>query len=119
MFLRTRQSPVSPGASRHPFGQIVHLAGVFILLVGRQQSVKSVESGETARLERFFGPAVALHFMLFVLVVVAIDAKQFPVRAVGRVVFVVSVLVMDRQQMAVLPFELPAAFRADEPVNPQ
>ena len=40
---------------------------------------------------------VALQLVFLVLVVVAIDAQQLPITAVGRIVLVVVVLVMDRQ----------------------
>jgi hypothetical protein len=51
-----------------------------------------------------------------VLVVVAVDAKVLPVRAIRRVVAVVAVFVMHSQEMPVLVFELSSAFRAYEAV---
>ena len=48
-----------------------------------------------------------------VLVVVAIDAQQLPVAAVGRIVHVVMVSVMDRQLAQFFAGKLPAAFCAD------
>ena len=56
--------------------------------------------------------AVARHAVFFVLVVVAIDAEQFPVAAVGRIVVVVVVLVVDRQFLQPGPLEFPPAARA-------
>ena len=51
-----------------------------------------------------------------VFIVMTIDAEVFPVGPVGWIVSVVAVLVMDRQEMAVLILELPAAFGADQAV---
>ncbi len=48
-----------------------------------------------------------------VLVVVAVDAQQFPVAAVGRIVPVIMVFVMDRQLPQFFAGEIPAAFCAD------
>ena len=48
-----------------------------------------------------------------VLVVVAVDAEQLPVAAVGGIVEVVVVLVMDRELLKLLAGELAAAMRAD------
>ena len=48
-----------------------------------------------------------------VLVVVAVDAQQFPVAAVGRIVHVIMVFVMDRQLAQFFAGEIPAAFCAD------
>jgi hypothetical protein len=52
-----------------------------------------------------------------VLILVTVRAEVFPVRAVGRVIPMIAVLVMDRQEMLVILIELPRAFRADQPVN--
>ena len=54
-----------------------------------------------------------------VLVVVAIDAEVLPVAAVRRVVFMVVVFVMDRQEMEILDGEFPAAAGADPGMNSQ
>src|SRR5258707_8118083 len=48
-----------------------------------------------------------------VLVLVAVDAEQLPVRAVGRIVVMVAVLVVDGELAQALAFELPAAARAE------
>lgn len=47
----------------------------------------------------------------------AMDAEVLPVRAVGRVVVAVAVLVVDSQDVPVLLFELTAAFGADQSVD--
>ena len=47
------------------------------------------------------------------LVVVAVDAQQLPVAAVGRIVTVIMVFVMDRQLVQFFAGKLPAAFCAD------
>ena len=47
------------------------------------------------------------------LVVVAVDAQQLPVAAVGWIVHVIMVLVMDRQLAQFFAGEIPAAFCAD------
>ena len=51
------------------------------------------------------------------LVLVAVDAEVFPVAAVGRVVVVVAVLVVDGQQVQAGRVELPAALGADRAVD--
>ena len=50
---------------------------------------------------------------LLVLVIVAIEAQEFPVAAVRRVVSMVVVLMMDREFAETLTFELPATASAD------
>ena len=47
--------------------------------------------------------------MIGVLLVVTIDAQQFPIAAIGRVVAVVVILVVHRQLAQVLAVELAAA----------
>ena len=47
------------------------------------------------------------------LVVVAVDAQQLPVAAVGRIVHVIMVFMMDRQLPQFFAGEIPAAFCAD------
>src|SRR5688572_18827593 len=47
------------------------------------------------------------------LVLVAVDAQQLPVRAVGRIVVVVAVLVVHRELAQALAVELARAARAD------
>jgi len=54
-----------------------------------------------------------------VLILVAIGAQEFPVAAVGRVVVVVVVTVMDLQQLQVDVTKLAAATAAYPRVNPQ
>ena len=51
------------------------------------------------------------------LVLVAVGAQVFPVAAVGRVVVVVAVLVVDGQQVQVGLAEFPAALGADRAVD--
>jgi len=51
------------------------------------------------------------------LVIMAIDTKILPVRAVGRVVPVIAVFVMHREEMTVFRVELSAAFGADQAVD--
>ena len=55
----------------------------------------------------------ALVDVALVLVVVAVETEQFPVAAVGRVVIVVVVLVMDRELVQVGLRELPGTAPAD------
>ncbi len=52
-------------------------------------------------------------------IIVAIDAEVFPVGAVGRIVVVVAVFMMDGEQMFVVFVKLPGAFRADQTMNLQ
>lgn len=52
-------------------------------------------------------------------VFMTIDAEVFPIRSILRIVAVVSIPVMDGQEMAVLLFKLSPAFRAYEPVYPE
>src|SRR2546423_92625 len=47
------------------------------------------------------------------LVLVAVDAQQFPVAAVGRIIVVIAILVMHGELAQALAFELAAAARAD------
>jgi len=54
----------------------------------------------------------ALQLELLVFVVVAINAKQFPVAAVLRIVVVIMVLVMNGQFFQPAPFERAAASAA-------
>jgi hypothetical protein len=51
--------------------------------------------------------------VLLVLIIVAVDAQKLPVAAVGWVVVVVVVLVMDREFAELLPLELTTALAAD------
>ncbi len=51
--------------------------------------------------------------------VVAVNAEVFPVRAIWRVVQMVSVLVMNREKMTVPVVELSSASGADESMNLQ
>ena len=68
---------------------------------------------------RFLRPARCRPFrpvgdgMTFVLVVVAVQAKQLPVAAVRRVVVVIVILVMDGEFPEPLPFEFAPAARAN------
>ena len=52
-----------------------------------------------------------------VLIVVAIDAEVFPVRAVRGIISGVPVFMMDSQEVPVFRFKLPSAFGTDETVN--
>jgi hypothetical protein len=52
-----------------------------------------------------------------VLVVVAIDAEVLPIGTIGRIVEMVSILVVHGQQLPVLGLKLPSTFRADESMN--
>ena len=53
------------------------------------------------------------HGELIVFMVVAVDAQQFPVAAVGRIVVVVVIFVMHGQFAETLPFKLACAPGAD------
>ena len=48
-----------------------------------------------------------------VFVIMAIDAEVFPVRAVRRIIFGISILVMYREKMAVFVVELTCTFRTN------
>jgi len=52
-----------------------------------------------------------------VFVVVAVNAEVFPIRSVGRVIQVISVFVVDRQEMPRLFVELSSTFGADEAMD--
>lgn len=52
-------------------------------------------------------------------IIVAVDAKIFPVRAVRRIVVVIPVFVVHREQVPRLEVELSGAFGTNEPVNLQ
>ena len=52
-------------------------------------------------------------------IIVAVHAEIFPVRSVGRVVVVIAVFVVLREEMTVLEFEFSGAFGTNEPVNLQ
>ena len=52
-----------------------------------------------------------------VFVVVAVDAEVFPIRPVGRIVQVISVFVMNRQEMSRLFIKLSPTLGADEAMN--
>ena len=56
---------------------------------------------------------IPLQLVFLVLVVVAVNAQQFPVAAVGRIVLVVVVLVVDRQLFQPLTGKLTSATGAD------
>lgn len=55
--------------------------------------------------------------MPLVLIVVAVEAQQFPVTAVGRVVVVIVILVMDSKLPKPFAAEFPSAPRADRGEN--
>jgi hypothetical protein len=52
-----------------------------------------------------------------VLIVMAIDAEIFPIGSVGRIVEVVSVFMVDREEVSVRVVKLPPAFGADQAVD--
>jgi len=52
-----------------------------------------------------------------VFVIMTVNAQVFPVGTVGRIVQVISVFVVDRQEMPRLFIELPSALGTDEPVD--
>jgi hypothetical protein len=52
-----------------------------------------------------------------VLVIMTIDTKILPIRAVSRVVPVIAVFVMDREEMPVTGVKLSAALGADQAVD--
>jgi hypothetical protein len=51
------------------------------------------------------------------LILMAIDAEVFPVRAVGWVIVRIAVLVMHRQQLSVAMGKLPPALGAHHPMD--
>lgn len=53
------------------------------------------------------------------LVVVAVTAQVFPIAAIGRIVVVVAVFVVDRQLIQGGAIKLAAAFGADRPMDLQ
>ena len=75
------------------------------------------------RLFHRFSAAVALDAQIVgenaatVFVFMAVDAEVLPIRAVGRVVVVIAVSMMDGQQMQSVGFELAGAFGADPAVD--
>jgi len=54
-----------------------------------------------------------------VFVIMAVGAEVFPVAAVGGIVVVIAILVVDGEQVQVVTLELPAAFGADPAVQLQ
>ena len=52
-------------------------------------------------------------------VIVAVHAQVFPIRSVRRIVVVISVLVVYREQVPCFEFELSGTFGTNEPVNLQ
>jgi len=54
-----------------------------------------------------------------VFIIVAVGAQVFPVRSVRGIVVVISVFVVDREQMSRLEVELFGALGTDEAVNLQ
>jgi len=54
-----------------------------------------------------------------VFVLMAIDAEVFPIRAIRRIIAMISIPVMDREEMPVLLFKLPPAFCTDKSVYPE
>lgn len=52
-------------------------------------------------------------------IIVAVDAKIFPVRPVRRIVVVIPVFVVHREHVPRLEVELSGAFGTNEPVNLQ
>ena len=54
-----------------------------------------------------------------VLIVVAVDAQVFPIRAIGGIVVVIPIFMMDGEQTFIGLVELSATLRANQPVNLQ
>ena len=52
-----------------------------------------------------------------VFIIMAINAEIFPVRSIGRVIQVISVFVVDRQEMRCLFVEFPPTLGADEAMD--
>ena len=81
------------------------------LIVGLEQFVqagKGVIGGVV-----LFTLVAGVHRLMFgVLMIMAVDAEQLPVAAIGRVVVVVVVLVMHCQLAQLFAFEIPAAMAA-------
>src|SRR5213078_2201114 len=84
--------------------------GLLALQPGLQVGKRPV--GRRGLLLRSGRAAVVVH-LAGVLVLVAIDAQQLPVRSVGRIVVVVAALVVDGQLAHALRVELAGAARAD------
>src|ERR1041384_5416246 len=76
----------------------------------------SERGGKTARRSVLAGEVVPEDAPR-VLVLVAVDAEVLPVAPVGRVVVVVAVPMVDRQQVEVRAVELPGALGADPAVE--
>lgn len=51
------------------------------------------------------------------LIIVTVNTQVFPVRSVRRIIQVISVFVVDRQEVPRLFIELPPAFGADEAMD--
>ena len=64
-----------------------------------------------------FGSQIITQHASAMFVFMAIDAEIFPVGAVGRIISVVTVPVMNGQKVAVLIFKLSSALGTDETVN--
>jgi hypothetical protein len=64
-----------------------------------------------------FNPGIKGRILKNVLFLVAIDTKVLPVRSIRGIVQVISVLVVNRQEMSVGMIELPAAPTADQAVD--
>jgi len=86
-------------------------------VLGLQEGGEMCKWGGNGRTFRFFGRRcsvdITLQLVLLVLVVVAVDAQQLPIAAIGRIVLLVVVLVMDRQLFQPLAGKLAAATGAD------
>ena len=50
-------------------------------------------------------------------ILVTVDAQVFPIRAIGWIVVVIPVFMMDGEQVFIVELKFSAAFGADEPMN--
>jgi hypothetical protein len=52
-------------------------------------------------------------------IVVTVDAEIFPVGTIGWIIVVITVFMVDGEEMSVLIIKLPRALGADKTVNPE
>jgi hypothetical protein len=108
-----RLPPCSGFTQGLPTGGILCAEPLFLVF---QKVIQSGEGFESWALAAPVGgcPVVGLsHLVPAVLVIVAVDAEKFPVAAVGRIVVVIVIFVMDRELVEALSVELAPALGAN------
>src|SRR5688500_15409213 len=119
--VRGVECPATSAAWSFTFFRSMAPPGLLRRLLLRQQALQIREGGLRGCAMLIGGTASgAPRFQLaLVLVVVAIQAEQLPVAAVGRIVVVVVVAVMDGALAQVLAREFPGATSADPGIDLQ